>query len=408
MKRNKKAIALVLAALIAAAAAGCGSTSVSSAGASSQPMTSSSSSVSEAAASEITYSDDAQNLGEEGDLANGHIKITACNFFADGLGFWTIKWTNDTNEETTFDNCFDVQIYQNGEKLNRRENATSITNTSGVTFDPQELSREVQPGATITVYYPFDLLPNSISGDQIVYDSLRISIYSKGDNSKKVEFTDGDVATSNDSEWSSKDFSFYDLSGHEIDFITEDNSMISLFDEDDIGTQLQTYKGVQIGDQASSLIDLYDLSNFKWGYTNSGKTDEAEQEHEKMKQKYSSAVDVLTHADEVTANDTEIFVHGYFLEKADGSIEPCDMDSEGEPITNEPEATYLTMDGTEEEKTQAAIDYYYDWNSYCEEYNGTYEFWINVINEKVEDISISWEAFEPMDESLLPKDSSNS
>lgn len=182
MKTREKVLAVVLAVAIGAAVAGCGTSADSSSGTIAKPVTAS--------------SDSAQNLGEEGDLANGHIKITAVDYFDTGNSFFTIEWTNSTNSATTFDKCFDVEIFQNGAKLNRTENATKMTDTSGVTYDPQELTREVQPGSTLKVYYPFDLLPNSISGDKVIYDSLKISIYSKGDRSKKVEYMHQNESTS--------------------------------------------------------------------------------------------------------------------------------------------------------------------------------------------------------------------
>lgn len=173
MKKLIKGLAVALAAIVLAVAAGCGTATTTSSNISPGIVTAS-----------LTNS--AQELPGEGDLSNGYVKITDVTFFDTGQNFITLEWTNETSETSSFDDNFDVEIYQDGASLSRASNPSVATDNNGTQYNPSETTRKVQSGSSLTVYYPFDLLPNSVDGKQVKYANLEVDVYSKNDRSKKV------------------------------------------------------------------------------------------------------------------------------------------------------------------------------------------------------------------------------
>lgn len=176
MKRNTKATAILLAALIAAAAAGCGSSE------SSNSSSYSSSTIPSSQVSSDSVSSEPQKLELEGDLKYGYIKLNNVYFQADNQNnALEINWKNTTSVSTTFDDCFNVVLYLDGEKLPHKEIHQSYTTSDGFKVDSDTIYQEVSPGETVTVDYLFDL--NSDANSDSI---LTMFVYANSDNSKAV------------------------------------------------------------------------------------------------------------------------------------------------------------------------------------------------------------------------------
>lgn len=176
MKRNTKATAILLAALIAAAAAGCGSSE------SSNSSSYSSSTIPSSQVSSDSVSSEPQKLGLEGDLKYGYIKLNNVYFQADNRNnALVINWKNTTSVSTTFDDCFNVVLYLDGEKLPHKEIHQSYTTSDGFKVDSDTIYQEVSPGETVTVDYLFDL--NSDANSDSI---LTMYVYATTDDSKAV------------------------------------------------------------------------------------------------------------------------------------------------------------------------------------------------------------------------------
>lgn len=197
------------------------------------------------------------------------------------------------------------------------------------------------------------------------------------------------------SSWEKEDFSFYDQSNHEVIFTTKDNKSISMLSEkDDNDEILQTYRGVRLGDKASGLVDIYDFSKFHWGYTfGSSASESLKQLGDTLEKKYSDPVSALKHADEVTGNNKEIILEGYFLLKNDGTVEQYEYDSNGDPKTPFPEEPDITSDASQ--SNDAMRNYSIQYSKAVKDYDASYTLIFFINNEKVEDIRVDYEPLEP-------------
>lgn len=101
-----------------------------------------------------------------------------------------------------------------------------------------------------------------------------------------------------------EDFSFYDLDGREVSFLTAEDDFICIYEYDDNSNNIQTYRGVRIGDRATTALLKYNLDDFDWyiksDYFNS---EEDNKEADRLTNKYKelTAEEMLEHIPEINA-----------------------------------------------------------------------------------------------------------
>lgn len=101
-----------------------------------------------------------------------------------------------------------------------------------------------------------------------------------------------------------EDFSFYDLDGREVNFLTTEDDFICVYEYDDNSSNIQTYRGVRIGDRGTTALLKYNLKDFDWyiksSYLNS---EEDNKEADRLTSKYKelTAEEMLEHIPEINA-----------------------------------------------------------------------------------------------------------
>lgn len=115
--------------------------------------------------------------------------------------------------------------------------------------------------------------------------------------------------------WEEEDFSFYDTNGKEKMFPTKDDYWIRMSECEG----LRTHRGVEIGDRASNIADIYDLTDFEYSICDFSKlrwsTDEAEEYEQKLIAEGKTVEDVLQMLPEISAEDLGVYLHCDIYEK---------------------------------------------------------------------------------------------
>lgn len=171
-------------------------------------------------------------------------------------------------------------------------------------------------------------------------------------------------------EWCVEDFSFYDEDEKEVYFLTTEDDRLSLKEiNDEDNKEYLTYRGVKIGERATTALDNYDLSGFNYevtsGYYRSA-TDEEEAYNQEFHDKYESAYEAVENSNEIYKNspfdeNAELFLYSYFYEDSDGKLIQYEIDEEG--------------------------------NVADEIKDKNYEIYIDVNNEKISDITVQLKDF---------------
>lgn len=136
--------------------------------------------------------------------------------------------------------------------------------------------------------------------------------------------------------WSIEDFSFYDEDGREVEFLTTADSIqdrISLSDiNEEKSGDYQTYRGVKIGDRATTALEKYPLDDFYyavdyfWGDGTSSK-DEAEEKDASFHEQYPTFAEALQHADELSSG-LNLFASKQFYAE-ENNMKPYEVNSMG-------------------------------------------------------------------------------
>lgn len=112
-----------------------------------------------------------------------------------------------------------------------------------------------------------------------------------------------------DGSWSEDDFSFYDENNKEKTYPTVDDYWIFLSHEDG----LQTKRGIETGDKASSILEHYNLTDFEWSicdfsYINPS-TDKSEAIEERYRSEGKTTADIMDMLDEISANGLDVYIY---------------------------------------------------------------------------------------------------
>ena len=153
------------------------------------------------------------------------------------------------------------------------------------------------------------------------------------------------VAGNQDFAWSEEDFSFYEEDGREKVFPTVDDYQIALSYYDN----LQTNRGIRIGDRATLIADLYDLTDFEWSIGSLSYPNPFPEKSDALEEKYRAdnldAADILNNLPEISANEMAVYL-SCDVYKCDGvlsTISGLDVSkSESDPFYDyydEPEKT---------------------------------------------------------------------
>ena len=121
-----------------------------------------------------------------------------------------------------------------------------------------------------------------------------------------------------------EDFSFYDHTGREVDFLTSENNSLSVYAGDEDADSIQTYRGVRIGDRATTALSEYNLSDFDWSI----KTDyiinaeEHRAQANKLERKYEdlTSEEMLQHIPEITAIDNMQIIFSCDMYEYEGKL----------------------------------------------------------------------------------------
>lgn len=113
--------------------------------------------------------------------------------------------------------------------------------------------------------------------------------------------------------WSEADFSFYDEQGKEVYYPTVEDYWVDLTSaNEETGEKCNTKRGVVIGDKATSLMGVYDLSDFEYSiadytYINPS-TDEADKADIYFHEKAKTVTDILKIIDQVAAKELDLYI----------------------------------------------------------------------------------------------------
>lgn len=115
--------------------------------------------------------------------------------------------------------------------------------------------------------------------------------------------------------WTEEDFSFYDENGKERIFPTVGDYRISLGDYEG----LRTYRGVELGDRAKNISDLYDLTDFEYSICDLSKlnpsTYESEEFEKQLKDEGKTVEDILEMLPEISGEDLDVYLWCDIYEK---------------------------------------------------------------------------------------------
>lgn len=171
-------------------------------------------------------------------------------------------------------------------------------------------------------------------------------------------------------EWCVEDFAFYDENEEEVYFLTTEDDWIWLKNiNDEDNEEYQTYRGVKIGDRATTALENYDLTGFYYevasGYYRSA-TDEEEKYNQEFHDKYQNAHEAVENSDEIYKNtlfdeNAILFLSAHFYEDSDGKLIQYEVDENGRVI----------------EKMK----------------DKNYSIYIDINNEKISDISVELKDF---------------
>lgn len=132
-----------------------------------------------------------------------------------------------------------------------------------------------------------------------------------------------------------EDFSLYDTTGREVDFLTPQNDYISVAYYDDDYADYQTYREVRCGDRGTSALKKYDLSNFTWGIGSYVlNSDDLKNQAKNLENKYKeySAEEIIDYIDTITAYENMELFFFYEAYEYDSKLyhtqEECPWDGE--------------------------------------------------------------------------------
>ena len=121
-------------------------------------------------------------------------------------------------------------------------------------------------------------------------------------------FTIGGCSKTERTFWKEEDFSFYDADGKERVFPTAEDYWIDLEDSDG----LRTYRGVEIGDRASNLSEIYDLTDFEYSICDFSYINPETEESEELEEKYiaegKTVMDILNLLPEISGKDLGVYL----------------------------------------------------------------------------------------------------
>lgn len=134
--------------------------------------------------------------------------------------------------------------------------------------------------------------------------------------------------------WTVEDFSLYDGTGKEIAFPVEndDISLAKLTEEK--GADVQTKRGVQVGDRATTALQNYDINGFYYGVSNfwgdgSATKDQAEKKDTSFHADYPTFSEALQHCDELTSTGLVLYASMYFYADENGQLLPYELNEQG-------------------------------------------------------------------------------
>lgn len=145
-------------------------------------------------------------------------------------------------------------------------------------------------------------------------------------------FLDGKILGLNRSpiyQWGTEEFSFYDGSGNEVDFPTDDSLMLSSCNQKNSGN-FQTKRGVKIGQRATAALNNYELDYFKWAVNKIGKTDAEAQRYQGIHDRYKTATEALAHTKDFLGQDESLYMWMEFYLDADDNLVPFLLDENGD------------------------------------------------------------------------------
>jgi len=108
--------------------------------------------------------------------------------------------------------------------------------------------------------------------------------------------------------WKEEDFSFYDESGKESMFPTTEDYWIHMED----GAGLLTYRGIEIGDRATNIIQLYDLTDFEWSIADFSKlnpnAEDSENYESQLINQGKTVKDILNMLPEISSKGLDVYI----------------------------------------------------------------------------------------------------
>lgn len=148
------------------------------------------------------------------------------------------------------------------------------------------------------------------------------------------------------SAWKESDFSFYDDAGKEILFPTTEDYWISLENDCPDG---QSSRGAKIGDRASTALQKYDLSDFKYEIGEQGSlnpsTEKAKAKDTELHKKYGKFSDVLPLSAELASED--LYIYAY-----------CDIYKDNGELTSKVKSSWTKDDLLHKQKYSISFEVY--------------------------------------------------
>ena len=108
--------------------------------------------------------------------------------------------------------------------------------------------------------------------------------------------------------WTENDFSFYNSAGKEKKFPTAEDYWIHLKDTSD----LRTYRDVEIGDRASNLPQIYDLTDFEYSICDYSQINPSTEQTNALETEYmnegKTVVDILNILPEISSKGFSVYI----------------------------------------------------------------------------------------------------